>query len=141
MINTPVYFDVMTLIQSGGLGIIGLDVFGGEWGFSDSNKEIDEQVLCLNGVGAPSELKDSYENPAVQILVRGGRRGVGSYRDFDVYCRAKGISDFLLSQSDRVCVNGITYAGFEEASNIAPLGRDKNERCVYSMNFSTFRNR
>ena len=131
----------MHIIQAGGLGTIGVDLHGGEWGFSDQNKEIDEQILCLDGVGSSSDLKDSYESAAVQILVRGGRRGVGNYRDIDVYQKAKRVSNLILSTADNVCVNGIGYTGFEESSNLAPLGRDKNERFVYSMNFSTFRNR
>ncbi len=130
-ISTPTYFDVFTLLSDNGFGVIGVDLFGGEWG------AVDEQILVLEGVGTPVILKTEYENPGVQILVRGVPRG----RDKDVYAKAKPISDFLLNLPADTLVNNICYAGFEETSNIAPLGKDENERFIYSMNFSTFRNR
>ena len=134
MINTPVYYDVMRLLELGGLGTVGGDLFGGEWGAPDA------QTLLLEGVGVPSPLKTLYENPTVQIIVRGAKRGDPESRDIDVYKRAKTISDFLLSQSECVDINGISYKGFEPASNIAAMGKDANERFSYSMNFYTFRN-
>jgi len=132
--DNPTYFDVMTLLGDNGFGDIGTDLFGGEWGAPDS------QVLVLEGPGSPSDHKDIYEQPSVQILVRGPKTGTDR-RDIDVYARAKAISDFMLSQLECTEINGVKYLGFEEGSNIAPLGKDINERFVYSMNFFTWRNR
>lgn len=125
-------FDVATLLDANALGTLGTDLFIGEW-FADADK----QTLCLEGVGTPVDLKELYEQPNVQIFVRGDKREA----DHDVYLRAKAISDFLLSQNDCVTINGVGYKGFEEASNIAQLGKDDNELFIYSMNFMTFRNR
>ncbi|MCK4621338.1 MAG: hypothetical protein KAT62_03885 [Desulfuromonadales bacterium] len=127
----PTYFDVLSLLAANGFGSLGVEIFGGEWGAPD------KQVLVLEGVGTPSPLKDLYEQPGVQIIVRGDKGD----RDIDVYVRAKAVSDFMLSQSDSIEINGVCYKGFEEGSNIAPLGKDDEERFNYSMNFITWRNR
>lgn len=127
----PTYFDVLSLLAANGFGVLGTELFGGEWGTTD------KQILVLEGVGTPSPLKLSYEQPGVQILVRGAKGD----RDIDVYIRAKEVSDFLLSQGEDVEINGVCYKGFEEGSNIAPLGKDDEERFNYSMNFITWRNR
>lgn len=129
----PFYFDVATLISDELAGFtLGANLFGGEW-----STKSDAQVMCLEGVGVPSELKELFENVSVQILVRGNKRQA----DNKVYSEAKNVSDFLLSQSECVTINGIDYKGFEEGSTIAPLGKDDKERFVYSMNFFSWRNR
>lgn len=133
-ISTPVYFDVMTLIEDNNLGVPEDNLFGGEWG------KPDEQILVLEGVGVPSDLKESFENPGIQILVRGPVAGQEKSRDIDVYTKAKAVYDLLVSQDDSVLINDVCYTGFEPTSNIAPLGKDENERFMYSMNFTTFRN-
>jgi hypothetical protein len=125
------YYDVAQLLEDNGFGLLGADIFGGEWG------EPDKQILCLEGVGTPSDIKALYEQTSVQILVRGEKRA----RDHDTYTVARAVSLFLLGLSECVAVNGTDYKGFEEGSNIAPLGQDTNERFMYSMNFYTYRNR
>lgn len=127
----PIHYDVATLLGDNGLGVIGTDLFGGEW-----NAGTDAQTLVLDGIGVPTDLKDLYEQLSVQILVRGDRNEAARH----VYTRAKQISDFLLSRPECVTINSTDYKGFEQGSTIAPLGKDANERHVYSMNFTTFRN-
>ena len=126
----PVYYDVAFYLDANGFGTLGTDLFGGEWG------QVDKQILVLGGAGTPSELKSLYEMPDIQILVRGNK----SESDRHVYAIAKGVSDLLLSALDNVDINGTCYTGFEPSSNIAPLGKDENERFIYSMNFTTYRN-
>ena len=127
------YYDVATLLDDGLAALtLGANLFGGEW---DAGKQ--SQTLCIEGIGTPSDLKDMYEQPNVQILVRGEKL----QPDYQVYNQAKEISDFLLSQSECVTINTTDYKGFEEGSTIAPLGKDENERFVYSMNFYSWRNR
>lgn len=133
-ISTPVYFDVMTLIEDNKIAVIDDNLFGGEWG------KPDEQILVLEGVGVPSDLKQSFENPGIQILVRGTVAGQENCKDIDVYAKAKAVYDLLVSQDDSVLIGDVCYTGFEPTSNIAPLGKDKNERFNYSMNFTTYRN-
>lgn len=127
--NAP-YFDVVTFLSDNGFGTLGTDLIGGAW----LNK-VDAQTLVLDGVGTPSILKSSYEQPSVQILVRGEKLGAAHL----VYATAKAISDFLLMQTECVTINATVYKGFEQGSNIAALGKDENERHIYSMNFFTYR--
>ncbi len=130
MTMNAIHFDIATLLSDNSLGQLGDDLFGGEW---LSGK--DQQTLVLDGVGVPSDLKDSFEQPAVQILVRGDKNEASR----SVYQRAKEIYDFLVTTSESVTINDTEYKGFEPGSNIAPLGKDKNERHIYSMNFTTYR--
>ena len=129
MTLNPSYFDVATLLDDNAFGSLGVDLFGGEWG------DVDAQTLVLEGVGTVSDLKQTYEQPSVQILVRGEKLQASHL----VYATAKAISDFLVTQAESVTINTTEYIGFEPSSNIAPLGKDANERHVYSMNFSTYR--
>ena len=123
------FFDIATLLNDNALGSLGVDLFGGEWG------DVDAQTLVLDGSSTPSDLKEVYEQPSVQILVRGEKLQASHL----VYATAKAISDFLVTQAESVTINTTEYKGFEPSSNIAPLGKDANERHVYSMNFSTYR--
>lgn len=137
--KNPAYYDLCFYLQENGLGTLGSDLFGGEWGVTYNNTEqndIDRQVLVLGGVATPSDLKDLYENVSIQILVRGAK----NEPDYQVGQRAYTISKFLLSQPESICMNGVGYKGFEEGTPVAPLGKDENERFVYSMNFTTYRN-
>ena len=68
MINTPTYYLVASLLSQNGFGSLGTDIFGGEWG------RCDEQILVIEGIGTPADPKELYENPSVQILVRGDKR-------------------------------------------------------------------
>lgn len=131
----PIYYDVAFFLQANGFGTIGEDLAGGEWNKAVNGNPFNKQTLVLEGIGTPSDLKDLYENPSVQILVRGDKMEP----DVDVYRRAHTISRFLLSQPENVDVNGTCYKGFEEGSTIAPLGKDESQRFVYSMNFFTWR--
>lgn len=127
----PVYADVAQFLVDGGFGALGDSIFAGEWG------EPDAQILTIEGVGTPSDIVDLYEQPVVKILVRGSKEE----RDVDVYQIAKPISNYLLLRRAKFEINGTGYLSFEEASNLAPLGKDKEERFTYTMNFFTWRNR
>lgn len=130
MPGNPVYYDVAAILAGAGFGTLGADLFGAEWGPPDS------QTLVLDGPGFTSDLPTLYEQPGVQILVRGAKREP----DLIVYQRAKAIHDYLVSLPETVEVNGVCYKGFEPNSNIVALGKDENERHRRSMNFYTYRN-
>lgn len=129
MSNNAAHFDIATLLDANALGTLGTDLFGGEWG------DTDKQTLVLDGVGTPSDLKQTFENPGIQILVRGEKLQAAHL----VYVTAKAIYDFLVTQPESVTINTTEYKGFEPSSNIAPLGKDADERHIYSLNFSTYR--
>lgn len=131
MTTNAVYYDIVTLLSNNALGSLGVNLNGSEWLIN-----VDAQTVVLDGIGTPSELKEIYEQPSFQILVRGEKRQAAH----EVYTKAKVISDFLLSQPECVTINATDYKGFEQGSNIAALGKDENERHIYSMNFYTYRN-
>jgi len=130
MTTNAIHFDIATLLNDNTFGVLGTDLFGGEWGIG-----FDAQTLVLDGVGTPSDLKEVYEQPSVQILVRGEKNQAKHI----VYTRIKAISDFLVTLSESVTINTTEYKGFEPSSSIGPLGKDANERHSYSVNFSTYR--
>ena len=113
----------------------GINLFSGEWG--ENEDSIDEQVLVLDSPVTASELKDQYETVGIQVLVRGARhKGAAT-----TYSLAKSISDALLAPLSAIEMNCTCYTDWEEVSNIAGLGKDSNDRHVFSMNFSSNRNR
>lgn len=131
----PVYVDAAMTLQSdftfkdGSNLALGENLAGGEW------CDGDEQVLLLDGVGTPSDLKDVYEQVNLQILVRGNPREP----DEKVYNRAYQVMRFFLNLPESVDLNGCAYKGFEQESGLLPLGKDDNERFIYSFNLSTYR--
>ncbi|MCK5614633.1 hypothetical protein KAR91_72885 [Candidatus Pacearchaeota archaeon] len=127
----PVWYHVTKLLSDAGFGTPGTDLNGGEW-IADVNK----QILVIDGVGVPSELKTLYEHPSVQILVRGEKYE----SDLTVYQRAKQIYNFMVSLPESNNIEGVCYKGFEPSSTLGGLGKDSNELFAWSMNFSTYRN-
>lgn len=114
------------------VGSLGDDLFAGEWGRSDS------QILVLDGVGGPAaDPKELYEHVGIQILCRGAKRDTHAA----VYAKAKEVSDFLLLSPESIEIDTVCYLGFEPSSNVVNLGKDKEERFIFSANFLTYRNR
>ena len=113
----------------------GTDLFAFEWGNGEDGAEIDQQVLILDTEALDSELKNLYENPTFQIIVRGAKNESGK----EVHDRARPIYDFLRQQLTQD-IGSVSYLQFEPIANVLPLGKDDNGRHGYSMNFYTFRN-
>lgn len=125
----PVSFDIMTLLSDNAFGVISTDLFAMGWG-----EGIDSQILIMDVAGGDSPLKEVYENPHFQIIVRGEKNA-----DFlTAYGRIKSIHEFLISLPTGA-INGTDYLEFEPFSTIAALGRDDNDRAIFSMNYYTFR--
>jgi len=122
--------DVAKLLNdSGNFGSLGVNIFGYEWG------NVDSQILVMTGISVPSDLKDLYLEEAVQILVRGNKSESAKYAQ----ATAAAIYEYLVGLSESNTVNGVEYKGFEPTSNIAQLGKDEDERHVFSLNFDTYR--
>jgi hypothetical protein len=132
----PVYVDAAFKLQSefsfsdGSKLVLGESLFGGEWGV-----DIDMQVMLLDGVPAPSDLKDLFENVNLQVLVRGEKLE----EDRKVYGRAYEVMRFFLNLPENTDLNGCIYKGFEQDSGLLQLGKDDNDRFTYSFNLSTQR--
>ena len=81
---------------------------------------------------APGDLKDVYYQNGFQILVRGNPREGQK----EAWERVVDVHGFLINLPENFIANGTCYKGVEIESNIAALGRDENERYMYSCNYS-----
>lgn len=129
-----VSFDIMQFLEANAFGVAGTDLFSFEWGMS-SGSEVDRQILVLDQEALDSPMKEQYEQPIFQILVRGEKSESGRL----VYDRARAIFEFMIAQPTQA-INGEDYLQFEPIGNVVQLGRDDNDRYNVSMNFYTFRN-
>jgi len=124
-----VSIDIMSLLDTNSFGTTGTDLFALAW-----NEDVDAQVLVLDSEGIESMLKVEYENPTFQILVRGARGA-----DMDTaFTLARSIFEFLIVRVREV-IDTTEYLEYEPTSSIINLGRDENDRAVFSQNFYTFR--
>lgn len=123
------WYDLAIWLNANSTLTLGTNLFGGEWGKPDS------QVLVLEGIGTPSDLKDVYEQIGVQVMVR-GERGVTSNESYKLI---KEVSDLMLTSGESIIMNGCEYKGFEQESNIASLGMDENQRHIWTANFYSYR--
>lgn len=132
MTKNAVSEDIMKLLHDNGYGVQGTDLFAMQWG-SDSQ---DEQILVMDNGGLDPPLKDMYEQPVFQILVRGKKNGSAKV----VHDRIRAIHEFLIVQDADTTINSTNYLEFEPLSSLSPVGKDENDRMVWSSNYYTYRN-
>ena len=117
--------DILTLLTNNGF----TGLYAMAW-----NDSIDAQTLILDQAGFDSPLKDEHEQPIFQILVRGEKNA-----DLNTaYQAMRAIHEFLI-QAPTQNIDACEYTGFDPLSTIINLGRDDNDRAVFSMNYYTFR--
>mgnify|MGYP003653139021 CR=1 FL=1 len=126
----PVYVSICEYLHQNNLGNIGYGIFGGEWGDEDA------QILVLSGGGTVAAPKTQYLNVEIQFIVRGNKR----QSDREVYEVAKRVYNLMILTPDQIDIDGVCFTGFEPITNLASLGKDDNERFMYTMNFSTYTN-
>lgn len=125
-----VSIDIMNLLAANGLGAVGTNLFAMAW-----NEEVDAQTVVIDGEGFNTTLKDEYENPVFRILVRGSKGD-----DMNTaYTAIRAVHEFLIVQPTQI-IDGTEYLQYEPLSTIMTLGRDDNDRAVFSINYYTFRN-
>lgn len=136
MTVNAVAFDIVTLLDTNFPSLTtGTNLFGQEWGHVDG-QDVDAQICVIDGEPIASPLKQQYEQPVFQVLSRGGR----GQNSLTAYNTLRAVHEFLIQQPELIAVNGCEYVGFEPQGGIAPLGRDDNDRMVYSIRYYTFRN-
>lgn len=134
MAQRAVCEDIRTLLHNGGKGTQGTDLFSFQWGSGASGVEIDKQILVSDREPIPALIKDEYENPVFEVLVRGGRNeNVKAVHD-----RARDIYEWMCTLP-RQEVTPSTYIQFAPVGGMISLGRDDNSRPVFSMTFFTYR--
>lgn len=130
--------DIKKLLQDNAatIGLTGIPITSFQWRSGADGDEIDNQVLVLDTGNIEALIKDEYENPTFNIMVRGDtQEGVKSTHD-----RARVIYEFML-QEKRKTINGTEYIEYAPlADGIQPMGKDECNRFVYSMTFFTYRN-
>ena len=125
-----VSFDIMTLLSNNTLGTIGTDLGAMAW-----LEGVDEQVIIIDTGSIDRDLALQSEQPTFQILARGEKND-----DLKVtHDKLRAIHEFLLPLSTTV-INGEDYLSFFPISIPTGVGRDKNDRAVFTANYSTFRN-
>lgn len=91
----------------------------------------DEAVAILTGAARGGDVKYGYDQPGVQIIVRGGRD------PRPVKQKAQDIYDELNGFTNGTFINGGTWVVSCYAAQSGPvrLGLDENNRFEYSLNF------
>lgn len=134
MAQRAVCEDIRTLLHNGSKGTQGTDLFSFQWGSGAGGAEIDKQILVCDREPIPALIKDEYENPVFEVLVRGERNeNVKAVHD-----RARDIYEWLCTRT-RQEVLPSTYIEFAPVGGMIPIGRDDNSRPVFSMTFFTYR--
>ena len=128
-----VSFDIATLLAANGFGNFGDP--GGNIGAMAWLEGVDTQVLILDTGSIDRPLALQSEQPTFQILSRGNKGG-----DLKVaHDKLRTIHEFLLPLGTTT-INGEDYLSFFPISAPTGIGRDKNDRAVFTANYSTFRN-
>ena len=126
-------FDIATLLAANGFV-----------NFGDPNGNVraaawiegkDEQVLILDTGSVDRPLALQSEQPTFQILSRGKKNDSMKV----AHDTLRAIHEFLLPLGTTT-INGEDYLSFFPISAPTGIGRDKNDRAVFTANYSTFRN-
>lgn len=125
-----VSFDIATLLNDNAFGTLGTDLAGMAW-----LEGVDEQVLVLDTGSIDRPLALQSEQPTFQILARGKKKESLKL----AHDKLRAIHEFLLPLSTTT-INGEDYLSFFPISAPTGIGRDKNDRAVFTANYSTFRN-
>lgn len=125
-----VSFDIMTLLDSNGDGTIGTDLSAMAW-----LEKVDEQVIVIDTGSIDRDLALQSEQPTFQILAR-GEKGADLKVTHD---KLRAIHEFLLPLGTTE-INGEDYLSFFPVGAPTGIGRDENDRAVFTANYSTFRN-
>lgn len=127
--NNLVSEDVGIFLQQNGKISLGVDTFINEF-----NMKVDAQLVISDTGAFDSDLYQSYEKPTFQLLYRGKKKEGSKI----AYTKIRTIYDFLVSKID-VPIGNQLYDVFVPMGGIVPLGRDEEDRFLYSANFYTMR--
>ena len=128
-LNAP-SFDIATLLDTNAFGTLGTDLFAMAWGDG-----VDSQLLVLDSGSIDRGQQLQSEQPLFQILARGAPGGdIATTHEL-----LRDVHEFLLPL-DTTTINGLEYLGFYTISAPTGIGRDENDRAVYTANYSSFRN-
>lgn len=119
--------DIKDLLVAQSLGTFQTDLFIGD--FPDTPNAC---TLILLGVGLNPGLWQEWEQPGVQIMVRGEANGYTTANS-----SMTDIRDYL--HGLQTTINGARYALISQLGDILYLGKDESNRPIFSANFRTQR--
>ena len=122
--------DIANFLSTNDFGTLGTDIFMFVWG-----KDQEEQLLILETPGFEAELQESLERLSFQILYRGKK----SKSALESYEKIRAVYEFLNIQLN-VIIDGTCYPQFNPLAPPAGIGQDDEDRFIFSMNYSTYRN-
>lgn len=103
--------------------------------FVDGTSIPDTQVCVRNSGGFPGEARADLDRPTVQVMIR------GSVSDSTGSTLTKAVAvNTALHRYDGT-LSGWTYVDIERQGDLLYLGRDDNQRPLYSLNFTALRSR
>lgn len=123
----PVTEDIKDLLVAQGLGTFQVDLFIGD--LPDAPGAC--TVVAL-GVGRNPGIWQEWQQPGIQILVRGEANGYVAANS-----NITSISNYL--HTLQVTINGARYALISQEGDIIYLGKDESNRPLFSANFRTQR--
>lgn len=118
--------DIAQLLQNAGVGTLGVDIFLGQLPASPDNV-----VAIFEYTGEPPELHSNIEFPSVQVLVRDNGYNAGRLRIGQAQSTLHGVHETL--------VNGKRYLLIKANQSPAFLERDGNNRVIFIINFTIFK--
>ena len=126
-INSPA-FDVATILQTNGIGTLGIDIFVGR------EPEFPSQVITVyNTGGDPPNAKFLRDEPTVQCRTRGSVDFYGT-----TWTLAQLIKDTLLGLAPQL-IGGSNYVLFVQIADITGVAGDTHNRPVLISNWQLVR--
>lgn len=130
MTQKPVSQDIANILDNAGLGTIGQDIFMFAWG-----EEAQQQLLIIETGGFEAELQESLERLSFQVLYRGKK----AESSLIGYAKIRAVYEYLNEQLN-VIIDGTCYPQFNPLAPPAGIGQDTEDRFIFSMNYTTYRN-
>lgn len=122
--NSPAK-DIAILLNDEGIAELGVNLFA-----YGSELKNNAQLVVIDTGGVESDQPQTYRSPTFQMLCFGD---TGAGAD-DSYRLIKTAELFLLDKTQAI-IQGTCYAQFLQTGDIAYLGKDENDRPVWSGNY------
>lgn len=120
--------DIAQILQSNGIGTLGVDIFLGQLPASPDNV-----VAIFEYAGEPPDLHANIEYPGLQVMVRNKRYDAGRQKIEQARNVLHGIVETV--------INGHRYLLIRANQSPFLLERDENNRAIFVCNFRLIKER
>lgn len=123
-------FDIATILQDGGLGTIGVDIFT-----TVDQGAYPNSILIVRDTGTdwPDGTRQNMEYPSLQIVAR-DNRGAGQACEE----KLRNVKNYLKTVTERE-VNGSYIVYIDQTNGPTEIGIDEKMRPLYSLNITCLR--